>query len=153
MKKLYKILLFLAMFQLVIIMVGLLQVFPYTFYSDVEMQDLQDIGTDPLAIMAYLFTPSDTSSFAQFTFAALLAVFTTVGIITAWATHSWTPVIITVIVVSFVPMVTNSFKFFNKLFTNWDVSAMVYLGICIMLGVFLITVFTILETPTHGRSG
>ena len=155
MKALYKIILFFAFFQLVVIMINFLGVFPYTFYSDADFQGIIERGNDPLAIMGYLFVPSDVlfDEFLTFSFAMLLGAFTIGGLLFAWATHSWTPVVVTLMVVTFIPMITKSTAFLNKIFISWDVSSLTYLAITLFLGVFLIAVFTILETPTHGRSG
>lgn len=153
MKNLYKIILFFAIFQMAVVIVGATNVFPYTLYSDVETAELRAID-NPTDFLAYFFEPPDIFGLSgTFTFAMFITVFFTLGAAAAWATHSWTPVVVAFLATSFVPMMMKSFKFFNKLFYTWDVSAVTYLGLCIAIGIVIIAVITIVETPAQGASG
>ena len=155
MKSIYKIILFVAMFQLVVVMVNVLSVFPYTFYSDVETQELQELSS-PTDVIIYFFDMPDipglSSVESDFTFGMFVTIFLVVGAVIARATQSWTPIIVVILATSFVPMLTKSLKFFNKIIYNWDVSALMYLGLILGFGILMMVIFTIVETPTHGRS-
>jgi len=156
MKALYKIIIFFAVFQLTVIIVNLLGIFPYTLYSDIETQELQGIR-NPIDYLPYFFSLPDFaglgSFFTNFTFAMLVFIFAGIGAVYARATHNWSPVIVIIIASSFVPMITRSSKFFNKLFYTWDVPALTYLAVTLGVAIILIAIITIVETPTHGKSG
>jgi len=157
MKTLYKIVLFFAIFQVVVLMVNSLGVFPNTLYSDVDTTDLfnDDGSITAQGIVAFLFPQITTSEGSEdFTFSLVAAGFTSIGMIIAIgisaATRSLAPIVIGFISLSIVPMVLTSWSFFRKMFYNWDTSAMVYLSIAIGVGILILAVITILETPTHG---
>lgn len=156
MKGMYKVILFFAMFYMSVIVVNSLGVFPNTFYSDAEVADLRG-QNGPMGIISYLFAlpdiPGVSALFSTFTFAMLTTLFLVIGAAIARATQSWTPVLVVIITSSFVPMLSKSWGFFRKLFTNWDVESMTYLALALGVGLFIIVVITIMETPSHGRSG
>lgn len=157
MKAIYKIILFFAFFQMSIVIINLMNVFPNesTLYSDVEIKDLLAFD-DPLDFLTYFFSVPQLpglGAFTQFTFAMLVFMFLIAGAAIARATQSWTPIVVVIIATSFVPMITKSLKFFNKIFYNWDSPALVYLALTLGVGLILIALFTIVETPTHGKGG
>ena len=153
MKKLYKLIIFVVVFQFAVIIVNATGVFPNTLYSDAETEELRNVE-NPIDILPYLFElpkiPGLSSFQTQFTFGMLVFIFLVMGAAIYRATHSITPLIIVIIATSFVPMLTKSLKFFNKLFYNWDSVTLSYMAICLGVGVILLAVITILETPTHG---
>lgn len=156
MKALYKIILFFTVFQFAIVIINVLGVFPYTLYSDVEMSNVSSIDS-PEDFIRFIFPLPDVpllSAFeTYFTFGMLVTIFLGVGAAVSKATHSWTPIVVTIIATSFVPMILNSYNFFEKLFVNWDSQALMYTGLLLGICIILIALFTIVETPTHGRSG
>lgn len=155
MKAIYKIILFFAIFQLVVVLVNIIDVFPTTLYTDSETEDLRG-AKGPLGVLNYLFSVPEIpglGGYTTFTFGMIAFLFLVVGAAIARATHSWTPVIVVMICTTFVPMLTNSYNFFNKMFTNWNNLTLVYLGLIFGVGIVIIVLITIAETPTHGRSG
>ena len=55
MKKIYKLIIFLVVFEFSVIIVNATGVFPNTLYSDVETEDLRSVE-NPVDILPYLFT-------------------------------------------------------------------------------------------------
>lgn len=161
MKNMYKLIIFFGVFQFTVLMVNSFGIFPNTLYSDVDMAELNDAittGGDFLtvtdAILNYLFEIPDIPLLSgTFTFAMFVTIFFGLGAAAAWATHSWTPVVIAILATTFVPMILKSYGFFSKLLYNWDISALFYLGICLSVGIILISVITIVESPAQGESG
>lgn len=153
MKKLFKLIIFLVVFQFAVIIINATSVFPNTLYSDTETEELRNLA-NPIDVIPYLFAipeiPGLSYLQSQFTFGMLVTIFLVLGAAIARATHSWSPVIIVIIATSFVPMITKSLKFFNKLFYNWDSLTLSYMAICLGVGILLLALITILETPTHG---
>jgi len=160
MKSMYKILLFVGFFQLVVIMINVLNVFPYTLYGDVQTNELASMNS-PLDVLAYFFEPPELPSLlgielgrvgTNFTFGLMVTLFVVMGALISARTHSWTPIVVILISTSFVPMILKSITFFNEIIYNWDVNALAYLGLILGFGIIMMIVFTIMETPTHGRS-
>jgi hypothetical protein len=158
MKTLYKIIIFFAMFQMSILVINATGVFGNnTFYSDAELGRLQNME-DPTVIIGYIFgfpeIPGVPAHITVFGFPFLIAAFTIAGAIYAWKTHSYAPITIVVIAGAFLPMIAKSLGFFQKMFTNWETAAssLMYIGIALSVGIFIIAIITIIEMPTHGRS-
>lgn len=152
MKRLYKVVLFFAVLHLVVIMISLLNIFPSTLYSDAEINTLREnVGTDPLSIFSYLFAP-DTNIWGSNTISvsAIITAFAVGGTAIAVLTKSWTPAIITLLGLSFLPMLLRSRTFFDKMFTTWDSASLTYMAIIFGVVLILFVVFTILEVPSHG---
>ena len=160
MKNLYKIVLFLAIFQITVVMVESLDVFPNTFFatSDVDELDIEQADDMPEAaetIFSNMFLPSQSFfGTARYGVAALVGVFLTVGTAVSFLTKQ-NPAVIVVAVLgySFFNMISNGFDFFSNLFMNWDSPSLIYLGIAFGVGLVIIVIITILESLTHGRSG
>jgi len=163
MKTIYKIVIFLAMFQVVVLMVNATGVFPSdgTFYSDIEQNELQEAGNDPGALFSILFTPKGSFSVLGITeielssvdAAAIIGIIIGVGSLVAIATHSYLPVVLAVFGIILLPMIANSMTFLSGLMRKWDSASMTYLSVVLGLGVLIIIIITILEMPVHGRSG
>jgi len=153
MKKLYKLIIFLAIFQFAVIIVNATNVFPTTLYSDIETEGLRNLDS-PTDVLAYLFEPPNIPGLSRFqtnfTFGMLITIFTIIGIAAYRISGTWTPMLVLIICGSFIPMMTKSLDFFNKLFYNWDSITMTYLALCIGVGIIILAVITVLETPTHG---
>lgn len=156
MKKLYKIVLFFAIIHLTALIVAVMGIFPpgSTLYSDIELEDLE--GKNPSEVLAYLFLPTEEGPLQSLTFKALYALFVTgtiaLGIISR-GSGSVASLSLVVVILTFVPMLLKSTEFINKLFTNWNVTSLTYLGLTLIVGILFIVVITIVEMPTHGRSG
>lgn len=154
MKLLYKIILFFAFFQMMVLIINSLGVFPHTLYDDMETSKYD--FDSPEEIFGYLFLPNGEvlgisyDEPSGWTVAAIVLIFVGIGSAFAWATHSWTPVIITLLGISFFPMLINSLGFFNKILFERQVVALEYMALLIGLGIVLIIIFSIIETPTHG---
>lgn len=159
MKKLYKIMLIFIMFELTIIFVNLLAVFPYTLYSEADVSDISNIS-DPAVLLGKFFTiPAITISnveiteeAATFTFYLFISSFFIVGAAIAKLSGDWTLIITTIIGMMFVPMILRSRNLFEKLFVTWETPALSFMVILIFVGLLYIALITIVETPTHGRS-
>jgi len=165
MKTLYYVILYLAMFQMAALVISGLGVFPTdsSLFSDFDMQEFSDIE-DPEDMLSYIFFPNGLSfgginvgdyqiatiSMTTVTIIGIITVFVGVGAAFARLTQSYAPVVLAVIGILFYPMITHSFGFFRKMFTHWDVASMSYLAVSIGLGILILFVFLIVETPTHG---
>lgn len=155
MKKIYKIMIFLVLFQFSVVIVNALEVFPSenTFYSDAETRSIRELDS-PTDALSYFFElpgiPGLSALQTTFTFGMLVILFLSIGAAIARATHSWSPVIVVIIATSFVPMLMKSLGFFNKMLYNWNNQALMYLGLTLGVGIIILVVITILETPTHG---
>jgi hypothetical protein len=152
-KTLYKLLLFFAIFQMMAITVGALNIFPpgSTLYSDIDYNELSSLNS-PVDIIGYLFAPESGSNMEGFTIAALVGVMAIAGGLVAWFTGSFVPVIAAVIGFALVPMLVKSQSFFSKLFSMGNSQALIYLGLCLGVGFIIIAAITLIELPTHGDS-
>jgi len=157
MKTAYIAIIFLVVFQMSILLVNAMDIFPTdgTFYSDIEQQELRNAGNDPLKIFEKLFIPADVN-IAGFSLGAgiwaVVFLIATVGTGAAIFTHSFVPAVLAVQAILFIPLVTRSMTFFNKLFRTWDHASLTYLSLIMIVGFLVIIFITIIETPTHGRS-
>ena len=160
MKSLYVIVIYLIIFQITILIVGATGIFPNGFYSDFDTNELKNHAATPQGLISYLFVPSGTlndwinrfGGGAEFIIPALVGVFITIGSVISFFTQSFAPISIAIVGLLFVPMITKSYGFFNKLFTYGDSQAMLYLGLLFGVLIFVIAIITIIEMPTHGRS-
>jgi len=161
MKLMYKIMLFMIAFQFTILILNATNVFPEDgqFYSDTDIDvNVRDSDT-AIDSFGYIFVPDGNhlgltaDDNGMITISAVITVFLAVGAIGAWVTHSFVPVVVVFMGYMFFVMITRSMSFFQKLFTNWDNQIMLYLSICLGVAIFFIVLITIVETPTHGRSG
>lgn len=168
MKIFYKMVIFFAMFQMAALVIAGASVFPpgTTLYSDFDLETLEENANNHMDIIGYIFLPNNTkigtfdvggfsfggSTLDNFTLMGLITLIIIAGSAISIATHSYVPAVLAILGISFVPMISNSLTFFNKLFTQWDTSVMVYMGVMIGLGVMMLFVVMITETPTHGRS-
>jgi len=148
------------MFQMTAIVVSTLGVFPSgtTLFSDLNVEDIE--GMDFIEIISYLITPDDgynipgfTGDQTAFTIGLITAFIGIGGVVVGAITKNVSIAVTTLIAVIFVPMVTKSMNFFQRLFTTWDTPALTYMGITIGVGIMAIIIITLLETPTHGNSG
>ena len=132
-----------------------MNVFPSTLYSDKETEALRG-EKGPTGVLSYFFEAPEIpllEEYTTFTFAMLSVLFLSIGAVIARASNSWTPIIVVIICTTFVPMLTSSLDFFNKMLYEWDNDILFYLALALSFGVIVIALITIVETPTHGRSG
>ena len=120
-------------------------------YSDVEVGNLEDHTA--WQIFSDFFTPAGNEYFSSMSMSALVALFVGVGSAIAFVTKSYVAIPVIIIGFSFFNMMTKSYGFFSKLFTNWDNTQLTYLGICLGTLLIVVTVITIVEMAAHGRSG
>lgn len=159
MKLLYKIMILMIIFPVVILMVNSMNIFPNTFYSDAEVQSVYDISTtsSPESIVSTMLVPNvsflGVGADSALTIGLIIAVFLGLGSAAAIATHSFAPVVISFMGYSFFVMMTKSMGFFNKIFNNFGGNEVIYLGICFGVGLVALVIIYIMETPTHGRGG
>ena len=159
MKAIYKFVLFLAMFQMMVLIVNATGVFPKDgqLYSDVEVyvSEGDDSGDAAWRITQAFFVPStdDYGLDEGLTIPIIVGLFVVGGGLAAFITHSFIPIAIIFLCYVFFTMLLNSYSFLSKLFNYGDSDSLIYLGICIGVSMFIIFVITIAETPTHGRSG
>lgn len=155
MKTFYVIMLFFISFQMCILVVGSLGIFPYGFYSDMDPAELASHDS-PQSMLTYLFAPPgglpSWFNLGNFTIPALIAIFLGIGTITSILLKSYLPITIIVVGLFFVPMVTKSYGFFNQLFYYGNSQALIYLGLLFGIVVLIIAVITIVELPAQGRS-
>ena len=162
MKTVYVAIIWLAMFQMTALTIGSLGVFPSdsTLYSDFDTAELEENAGNPVDVLAYIFLPSDVS-IAGITGAKILSngvllgvIFIIVGIGTGAAllTGQYTVATLAVVGLTFIPMITKSLGFFQKLFMHWDTAALTYMGIQIALGVVILLLLLIVELPAQGGS-
>lgn len=163
MKTIYKIVIFLAMFQVVVLMVNATGIFPEDgiLYSDIDQDELIAASNDPGALFSILFTPKGSFNILGLTEITLSSVDAVliigaiigIGSVVAVATHSYLPVVLAVFGIVLLPMIANSMSFFNGLMRNINNTNVTYLTVVLGLGVLIIIIITILEMPVHGRSG
>ena len=159
MKTLYKIIIFLGVFQVMILSVNALDVFPQNsrLYSDIDMSALQkDAETSAWDVFVYLFTPTSNTYFGgvfnNMSIAALSGVFIVTGVASAILTHSLVIPSVIVLFYSVFNMLTKSMLFIDTLFRQWGSQALIFLGISIGVALFIVFLITIVESPTQGRS-
>ena len=143
------------------VVIGVMNIFPYSMYSDIDTNISE--ADNAMDIVAYLFLPSGTFSVlgieigldATDTGAILTIVIGAIvgiGALVAVATHSFIPVVLSIFGIIFVPMINNSSTFLSHLFTHWDSPSLAYLGITLGVGIVILVLIHIMETPTHGDS-
>jgi len=153
MKTIYKIMFMLAFLQGVIIMVNALDVFPNTFYSDSEIQGIQDVNDLPTAEEWFIqmFAP-DIVIFGEpiVDVMAIVSLFLVGGVVVGIAMRgSFLPVVIAIQGYMVFTMLTNSKSFFDKLLTNWGTPSLMYLALLFGLGIIMLFVVTLLETASQ----
>ena len=157
MKTIYKLIYWFICFQLVIILVHAIDVFPpeQTFYSDIDLDSLSENVTDgniPGVIGGMFAPPAPYMTDSVFTIAGLVTLFVIGGTLIAWKTQSFAPIVIIIIGITFYSMFIKSISFFKTILTSTDNHALWVLGMILMIGVVLALIFAIVETPTHGES-
>jgi len=159
MKTVYVAIIWLAMFQMTALTIGSLGVFPAdsTLYSDFDTQELEDNAGNPLDVLAYLFAPGETTSIAGITITSaqiltIVGVIAGLGTLGAVFTGNYIVAVLVVVGVTFVPMITKSLGFFQKLFVHWDTAALTYMGVQLALGVVILLLLLIVELPAQGDS-
>jgi len=162
MKTLYIVIIWLAMFQGITLMIAGLGVFPADsqLYSDFEINELEENADSPVDMLSYIFLPSGeeiggTTGNEMITSGILVGailIILGIGSVVAVFTKNYTSAVLIIVGISFVPMISKSWGFFNKLFVHWDTSAMTYMGVTLGLGVFILFLLLIVEMPTHGDS-
>lgn len=159
MKVIYKIIIFFAMFQLSVLIVNTLNIFPLDalLYSNLEVENLQ--SGDVWTVYGELFT-FDTGitipylgTFNEASVDALMTMFIVGGVVVSIFTRNPSLIAVAVIGYLYVPIIVNSFDFFRKIFLYPDVPSVTYLGVSMGVGILIIAVITIIEMTTHGRSG
>ena len=155
MKLLYKIIIFMAVFNICVLMINSLDIFPpgSRLYNDDEVKQA-DSPDDPQSYITALFPAIDGQ---DVTFSIFALCFTSTILVGALAisiyTQNFSIISIGIVSALFIPMILTVMNITNKLFTNWDNDAVKYLGICIGVAIIIIGIITIVEMPTHGRSG
>jgi len=159
MKTLYVILLFFAVFQISTLLVGSLGIFPMdsVLYSDFETAELESYAQNGsyLDAFGYVFAPGDTIfgiSIAKADISIIIGVVCGVSAILGIATHHPSIGILPIMGILFIPMITQSGNFFRSIAMKFSSTALMYIFVIIMLQVIVVFLFTIIETPTHGRS-
>lgn len=160
MKTIYKIIYWLIIFQTMILFIHVLGVFPEnsTFYSNIDLDNLETNITEGNIenVLAWMFVPpTGLSWFGDwdvFTMSVLVLAFTGIGVISAYLTHSFIPVVVVLIGVSFWNMFVRSVDFFKTILGQYNNEALWALGMIILIGIMLAFIFAIVETPTHGEA-
>jgi len=154
MKLLYKIIIFLIMFQFTIPLVNIMGIFPSEsqLYSDMELPQKMQEGKI-VDILAAIFFPAENNYISQMTWGSILAIFIGVGALTGIATHSIAPAVMIILIYLFIPMINSSKSYFDKLFLFSDNLAVIYMGTLLFVGIAFVALITVVEQATHGRSG
>lgn len=167
MKKIYIIILFLAILQFTALTIRATNIFPEDgqFYSDVDQSELESAGTNTGALFAIMFIPEgeytilDLGPLGDISFSlsnvsavAIIIIIIGLGSLVAWKVHSFVPAVLAVFGILFVPFIYKSSGFLMGMFYNWNRTSMNYLAITLMVPLVIIMIIAILETPTHGRS-
>ena len=167
-KKLYVIIIFIAIFQFMALTIRATAIFPEDtqFYSDIDQNELEAAGSDTGKLFALMFVPKgsftilDLGFLGDITFSldsvsaiAVIIVIIGLGSLVAVKTHSYVPAVLAIFGVLFVPMIYKSTSFVMNLFRTWNQTSMTYLAVTIVVTLIIIMIVTILETPTHGGSG
>lgn len=155
MKLFYKIIIFLAVFQISIFVINALAIFPEnaTLWSDAEIPSNLRNANDTMQFLRYMFVPDDNPYFSELSWAAILGVFTVAAAVSSLLTRSIAPAVMIILIYLFIPMITQSKVYIDKIFYMTDSTAVIYLGVIIFLGISIIALITIAETASHGRSG
>lgn len=157
MKSIYKIFIFFLMFQMSAIIISGLNIFPSVgLYSDLNYNDIQ--GKDAIQIISYFITPTGGYSqagsyYPVFGIELILGIIGVAGVLIGFLTKDVSIAVVGLIAAIFVPMIAKSMGFFNRLFNQFDTPSLVYLGLAMGVGIAAIVIITLIETPTHGRSG
>lgn len=152
MKGIYKMMLFLMIFQITALMIGTLGVFPYSIYSDIDLSHLPNENANWAEYIAYFFG-NDVNDLAS-----NLGIFTAIGGILAIAgimalkNGTVAPFMVGVMASIAIHMLNTSKNFLSQLFAIGG-PAVVYLGICLFVPMAAIVIFSIIEHPTGGDSG
>ena len=128
MKLIYKLMVFLAMFQCTVVIVNMLDnsagspLFPEHLYSDVETSDFREFDSimDPLE---YFFKMPEfhigkevvSSGVTSVSFALIAGMFLFGGALVSIMTRNPSLISVVVLAIMFVPMITKSYGFFQKL--------------------------------------
>jgi len=168
MKPFYHVVFFFTFFQLSALIIAGMSVFPTgtTLYSDFEIDVLEENSDNPSEALAYIFMPNGTKigsfdifgyefggfELNSFSIMAVLSLIIIGGAAFSIVAHSFIPAALAVLGLSFLPMLTHSYSFFNKVFTIGDNTSMIYLGLTLMVGVLAMFVITIVEMVAQGRS-
>lgn len=160
MKPFYAIIMYLIIFQMVLLIVGSLGIFPNTFYSDFDTETFRSYASTPQGMISYLFVPDSAlqtmintaGGGSLWLVPALVSLFLFIGSLISILTKSFVPISIAIVGLLFVPMVTKSYKFLNQLFSYGDSQALIYMGVLFGILILVIAIITIVEMPTQGRS-
>lgn len=134
------------------LIVSSMNIFPSDsiLFSDFDLITKIEEGTDPAGIIGYILFPAEDG---YDIFAVILTTVGIVGTVVGFATKNISVVMVGLTVTLFSPLIGHSSTFFRTLFTTWDVTALTYLGVAIAVGIAATLIITLLETPTHGKSG
>lgn len=162
MKLMYKIILFFVIFYIVVIMINLLNIFPQEaqFYSDSnELKQLKESDGSPrdaATILGLLFVPSVNAYGLDGIAVSVITGFIIGGAIVSGIIID-NAAIPSIIIVGFLffNMISTSYSFFQNLFegNSWTTNSLQFLAICIMIAAIMVTLFTLVEMQTQGRSG
>ena len=162
MKLVYKIMIFMIIFPIVVLMINSLNVFPYTFYSDEEVPYSITQDSSPADLLAIMLVPSGVlegmnavgdDGATYVTVGIIVAIFAGIGSAVAVFTKSYAPIIIAFVGLNFYNLISKSFGLFRKIFMNWESTALMYLGLAVGIIIVAIVIITIMEIPAQGRSG
>jgi len=153
MRGIYKAFLFFLIFQMMALTLSVLGIFGgYGLYSDIDLQSI-----DPSDFWSYL-THFFGASYGDFDSALSLfgitisILFIGAGFIGAVKNGNVAPFMMGIFGAMAVHMLITSKTFFGTLFTKGGIGV-VYLGLCLFVGVAALILFTIIEYPVGGDSG
>lgn len=155
MKLLYKIVIFFTVFYMMVLVVNSMNIFPEQFFSsdeNAQLSNLQNKGI--MGVIDVLFVPAENRYISEAGAIAIAVCILAVGAIASLA-PSGSPIYGPVIIVAylFANMLLKSYQFFEKLFRNWDVASMTYLGVAIGAALMVLAMITVIEMVAQGRSG
>jgi len=162
MKTIYKLMIFLAIFQLMPLVLNSLNIFPYTFYGadevgstvgDAYIVNQDSYYMDAQSIFGTLFLPDANpyiSGAANTLFSAILIALLGVGTAISIFTKNFVIIPLAFQGYMVAVMLSRSMSFFGKMFYSWDSKAVGYIALIIGVCIIILIVITWMETVTHG---
>lgn len=151
MKGVYKAFIFLLIFQMTALMVGVLGIFPYSMYSDIDLSSMPS-SSDPLVFVQHFFGAGYGDVTTTLAALGISGVVLGVTILMSALQGSLTPFMVGIFGVMAIHMLVTSKEFLRTLFEHGGMGV-VYLGLCLFVVLGAMILFAVIEHPSGGDSG
>jgi hypothetical protein len=151
MKGIYKAFIFLLIFQMSAFIVGMLGIFPYSMYSDVDFSSMPS-GNDPVSYVQYFFGAGYGDITTTLAALGISGVILGVTILMSALQGSLTPFMVGIFGVMALHMLATSKEFIGTVFEKGG-PAVMYLGVCLFVVLGAMILFAVIEHPSGGDSG